>query len=97
MIFGESKTRRTRHARDEECVALPRSADSVLRLLRHGNWIRAADVRRALRVHERQYFDSTVKMLLATDAVVLRTSPEGDWTELRLAAHDEGRVAPATK
>ncbi|OZD57584.1 hypothetical protein CH263_25680 [Rhodococcus sp. 06-1059B-a] len=84
MTFAESKTPRTRHSPDDQCLRLSRATHSVLRLLRRGNWIGTADVHRAMRPRDRPAFARALRALENGGALERRPTPDGHHTEIRL-------------
>lgn len=74
--------------------ALPRSSRDLLALLRHGDWIRTADLRRAVRNRNRDRFDKDATILRNHWLIERRTTDDGLGTEMRLTPTD-GDIHPA--
>lgn len=72
------------HPSTVDTAALPRSARDLLALLRHGDWIRSADLRRAVRNRNRDRFDKDAKKLRTHGLIERRTTDDGLGTEMRL-------------
>lgn len=82
------------HPADIDTTALPRSTRDLLALLRHGNWIRTADLKRAVRKWNRDRFDKDAKILRNHWLIERRTTDDGLGTEMRLTPTD-GDIHPA--
>ena len=83
------------HPSEVDTSALPRSSRDLLALLRHGDWIRSADLRRAVRNRNRDRFDKDAKILRTTGLVERRTTDDGLVTEMRLTTPFESPHAAA--
>jgi hypothetical protein len=77
------------HPSAVDTAALPRSSRDLLALLRHRNWIRTADLKRAVRNRNRDRFDKDAKILRNYWLVERRTTDDGLGTEMRLTPTDE--------
>lgn len=85
-----------------DTTALPRSTRDLLALLRHGDWVRTADLRRAVRNRNRDRFDKDAKILRTHGLIERRMLENGYGTEVRrihagvgVARRDAYRSTPA--
>lgn len=68
----------------DPAITRPRSADRLLELLRHKNWIPTADLKRAVRAKDRHLFENNAELLQQLGFTERRPLANGHGTETRL-------------